>query len=126
AYQYASPLLDVVGKVTTNANSVQWVQWAPNPQAAASVVAEEALKPEAAMTPTVVPGTLETYAHWKGITRQALEDVPQIRSTVENRLRQGLVVALEGAVSAALTAATLPTATVPLGGTLLEAIRVGV
>lgn len=126
AYQYASPLLDVCGKVTTSANSVHWVQWAPNPQAAASVVAEGTPKPEAAMTPTVVPGILETYAHWKGITRQALEDIPQIRSTVENRLRQGLVVALEGAVATALGAAPIPAATVPLGGTLLEAIRVGV
>ena len=51
-----SPLLDVIGKVTTSANAVSWVTWAPNPQAAATVVAEEGLKPEAAMTPTVVPG----------------------------------------------------------------------
>jgi HK97 family phage major capsid protein len=123
AYQYASPLLDVVGKVQTNANSVQWVQWAPNPQAAASVVAEEAVKPEATMTPTVVPGTLETVAHWKGITRQALEDIPQIRSTVEGRLRQGLVVALEGMVSTALGAATIPGVS---GPTLLASIRSGV
>lgn len=125
-FQYASPLLDVVGKVTTDANAVQWVQWAPNPQAAATVVAEEALKPEAVMTPTVVSDTLDTYAHWKGITRQALEDIPQIRSTVENRLRQGLVVALEGAVATALGAATLPQAVGPLADGLLGAIRVGV
>lgn len=126
AYTYASPLLDVVGKVTTSANAVNWVQWTPNPQAAASVVAEEAAKPEAVMTPSVASDTLDTYAHWKGITRQALEDIPQIRSIVENRLRQGLVVALEAAVATALGAATIPAATVPVGGTLLEAIRVGV
>lgn len=125
-FAYASPLLDVVGKVTTSQNAVQWVQWAPNPQAAASVVAEEALKPEAVMAPNVTSDTLDTYAHWKGITRQALEDLPQIRSTVENRLRQGLVVALEGAVSAALGAATLPQAVGPLADGLLGAIRIGV
>lgn len=125
-YTYASPLLDVVGKVTTSQGAIQWVQWAPNPQAAASEVAEGALKPEATMTPTVVSDSLVTLAHHKGITRQALEDLPQIRSTVENRLRQGLVVALEEMVAAALGAATLPAATVPVGGTLLEAIRVGV
>jgi len=125
-YTYASPLLDVVGKVTTSANAVSYVTWAPNPQAAASVVAEEAAKPEAVMTPTAVSDTLDTYAHWKGITRQALEDIPQIRSLVENRLRQGIVVALETAVMAALTAATIPTATVPVGGSLLGAIRAGV
>lgn len=123
AYTYASPLLDVVGKVTTDANAVQWIQWTPNPQTAASIVAEEALKPEATMTPDIQSDTLDTYAHWKGITRQALEDIPQIRSIVEGRLRQGLVVALEEAVATALTGATIPAAE---GASLLEAIRVGV
>lgn len=126
AYAYQSALLDVVGKVTTGANAVQWIQWAPNPQAAATVVAEEALKPEAVMIPSVVSDSLETYAHWKGITRQALEDIPQIRSTVENRLRQGIVVALEEAVAAALAAATIPGVVGPLAGGLLGAIRMGV
>ena len=68
--------------------------------------------------------TLDTYAHWKGITRQALEDIPQIRSIVENRLRQGVTVALETAVGAALVAATLPAVTSPVD--LLAAIRAGV
>lgn len=126
AYSYASPLLDVVGKITTNSNVVQWLRWTPNPQAAASVVAEEALKPEAVMQPALTSDALETYAHWKGVSRQALDDIPQIRSTVEGRLRQGIVVALEEAVTAALQAATIPPATAAAGGTLLEAIRTGV
>jgi HK97 family phage major capsid protein len=110
-YTYATPLLDKVGKVTTSGNGVSWVQWTPNPQAAATIVAEGELKPEAAMTATPMTGSLATYAHWKAITRQALEDQPQIRSLVENRLRQGIFVALEGAVAAALVAATLPPVT---------------
>lgn len=126
SYSYPSPLLEVVGKVTTSANAVQWVNWTPNPQAAASVVAEGELKPEANMTPAIVSETLETYAHWKAISRQALEDVPQIRSTVEGRLRQGITVALEQAVTSALLSAPIPPVTVPLGGSLLEAIRMGV
>jgi len=105
---------------------VQWVTWAPNPQAAAPVVPEGELKPEAVMTPTIVNDTLDTYAHHKMISRQALEDIPQIRSTVEGRLRQGITVALEDAVTDALVAAPIPAATVPLGGELLDAIRVGV
>jgi HK97 family phage major capsid protein len=127
-YQYQSPLLEVVGKVTTSAGSVQWVQWAPNPQAAASVVAEGVAKPEAAMTQTVVSDSLDTYAHWKEITRQALEDIPQIRSTVENRLRQGIVVALEEAVATALNAAPIPpvTGSAAGGDTLLGTIRSGI
>jgi HK97 family phage major capsid protein len=122
-YSYASPLMSVVGHITTGSNAVEWVKWTPNPQAAASVVLEGAAKPEAAMTATPVSDTLDTYAHWKGITRQALEDIPQIRSIVENRLRQGIMVALETAVGAALVAATLPTATG--AGDLLAAIRAG-
>lgn len=127
-YAYASPLLDVVGKVTTSANAIQWIQWAPNPQTAPGVTAEGALKPEADMTPTVVSDSLDTYAHFKSATRQVLEDLPQIRSTIENRLRQGLVVALEGAVSAALAAAPVPPVTGSAAGndTLLGTIRQGV
>jgi hypothetical protein len=123
SYTYATPLLDKVGKVSTNGNAVQWVQWTPNPQAAASIVPEGELKPEAAMTATPQSGTLATYAHWKAISRQALEDSPQIRSLVENRLRQGIFVALEGAVNAALVAATLPAVS---GSTMLGSIRTGI
>lgn len=122
-YSYVTPLLDKVGKVTTSTNAVSWVEWTPNPMAAATVVAEGALKPEAAMDATPESGTLQTYATWKGITRQALEDVPQIRSIVENRLRQSVLVALENAVVASLIAATLPTAT---GPDMLTAIRTGI
>jgi HK97 family phage major capsid protein len=126
SYAYPSPLLEVVGKITTSSQAVQWVTWAPNPQAAAPVVPEGELKPEAAMTPSIVSDTLDTYAHHKAISRQALEDIPQIRTTVENRLRQGITVALEEAVTDALVAAPIPPVTVPVGGTLLEAIRAGV
>jgi HK97 family phage major capsid protein len=124
AYSYATPLMSVVGHVTTGSNAVEWVKWTPNPQAAATIVAEGAAKPEAAMTATPMSDTLDTYAHWKGITRQALEDIPQIRSIVENRLRQGIMVALETAVAAALVAETLTAVTG--AGDLLAAIRNGV
>lgn len=125
-YTYATPMLDKVGKVTTSVNGVTWVQWTPNPQTGPAVTAEGALKPEAVFTSTPQSGSLQTYAHWKEITRQCIEDYPQVRSIVENRLRQGIFVALEGAVAAALAAATLPAAGSPAGGTLLEAIRVGI
>ena len=123
--QYITPLLDVISKVTVGSNAVQWVKWSPNPQAAASVVAEGELKPEATMTPSVTSDTLDTYAHWKAITRQALEDIPQIRQIVEGRLRQGLMVALEQAVTASLVAATIPAAGGGSGTSLLESIRLG-
>ena len=127
-YSYNSPLLDVCGKVSTSSGAVSYVQWTPNPQAAASVVGEGLAKPEAAMTATGVSVSLNTYAHWKEITRQALEDIPMIRSTGEGRLRQGLVRALEDGIVAALIAATLPatTSSTAAGGNLLAAIRKGV
>lgn len=127
-YRYASAMLDRVGKVTVGGNSVSWVQWTPNPQDAAPVVGEGQLKPEATMTATPVTDSLDTYAHYKEITRQALEDTPQIRSLVENRLRQGIIVALEGAVAAALAAATLPpvVGSGAAGDSLLGMIRVGI
>jgi HK97 family phage major capsid protein len=120
-----SPLLQVVGKVTVNTNAVSWVQWTPNPPSAAAVVAEGALKTEATMTATAVSDTLDTYAHYKEITRQALEDIPQIRQTVENRLRQGVMVALETAITAALVAATIPAAPGATGTSLMESLRAG-
>ena len=127
-YTYQSPLLDVVGKVTTGANNVQWLQITPNPAPAATIVAEGELKPEQPYTETLVSDSLDTYAHWKAISRQALEDLPQVRSIVENRLRQGIVVALEGAISTALNAAPIPavTGSAAAGDSLLSAIRAGV
>jgi HK97 family phage major capsid protein len=105
---------------------VSYIKWTPNPQAAASVVAEGALKPEAVMTATAQATSLVTWAHWKEITRQALEDIPQIRSIVEGRLRQGLVRAIEDSIAANLIAASLPAVAAPTGSNLLTAIRMGV
>ena len=105
-YRESTPLLDAIPQITVSSNSVEWVRWAPNPVPAASVVAEGAPKPEMALTATAVSDTLETYAHWKGITRQALEDIPQVRSIIESRLRQGLARALDTAATAALNAGT--------------------
>lgn len=122
-----TPLMDVCGHVTVAGNSVSYVAWTPAVPAAAPVVAEGAVKPELALTGTPVTDTLDTYAHWKGITRQALEDIPQIQSTVETKLRQGIFRALELATVAALGAATIPPATGSAAGgdTLLTTIRVG-
>lgn len=120
-----SPLMDVCGHVSTNSNAVSWVQWAPNPPSAAGVVAEGTAKPEATMTATPVSDTLDTIAHWKEITRQALEDIPQIRSLVETRLRQGIARKVEQDVVTALVAATIPPAAGSAAQGLLGSIRIG-
>ena len=121
-YRESTPLLDAIPQITVSSNSVEWVKWAPNPVPAASVVAEGAPKPEMALTATAVSDTLETYAHYKGITRQALEDIPQVRSIIESRLRQGLARALD---TAAVTAFNAATYTGVSNADMLTGIRLG-
>ena len=125
-YRPTTPLLDVIGKVTTGANMVEWLRWMPNPAPAAGLVPEGVAKQEMAMTPEAFSATLNTYAHWKGITRQALEDIPQIRSIVENRLRQGIFTALEAQVIAAITASAADIPDVDGGTDALAGIRAAV
>jgi HK97 family phage major capsid protein len=124
-YLSTTPLLDIVGREVVTSNSVTYMDWGTtNP--AATVVEEGELKPEATLAPEEVPLALKTYAHWKGITRQALEDFPRVRSIVEGKLRQGLANALQTAAATALTDASgdIPAAT---GGTdLLTGIRAGI
>ena len=67
---------------------------------------------------------LQTYAHWKAVTRQALEDIPQIQTIVQNRLLAGVSSALEAAAVAALVAAALPA--VDGDGSLTSGIRVAI
>lgn len=117
---FSTPLLDSIGRVTVGSNTVDWIEWTPQPPGPAVVVPEEGLKPEATMDAVPHTDALDTYAHWKGITRQALEDIPQIRSIVENRLRSGLYRALEAAAMTAIGAATLTNVTDP---DLLAGIR---
>lgn len=54
---------------------------------AADTVAEGAAKPESALAYTQRSVPVEVIATWIPITRQQLDDVPQLQSLVENRLR---------------------------------------
>jgi HK97 family phage major capsid protein len=123
---FTTPLLDAVGHITTNSNLIQWlVDDGVYPPAA--VVPEGQPKPEADITVDMNTGTLQTYAHWKGITRQALANIPMIRSIVENQLRGGIATKLEADLVAALGAAVInEVPTDPAAGGMLGAIRVGI
>ncbi|MET0767370.1 MAG: phage major capsid protein [Aeromicrobium sp.] len=125
-FRYQTPVLDVVGKITTGLSAVQWLQWTPNPVAKAPVVPEATAKPEMVLTPVAQSDSLDTYAHWKGITRQALDDIPQIRSIVEGKLREGIMRALEDAVLAAIVAADAAIPDVDGGTSALGGIRAAV
>ena len=67
------------------------------------------MKPEADIAPTTTPLSLDTYAHWKAITRQALEDYARIRSIVEGKLRVGLAKKLESVAAGVINAAAFAT-----------------
>jgi HK97 family phage major capsid protein len=121
-----SAFLDVISTERVSSGNVEWIYWPP-PDPVAQVVAEGAVKPFADIPSVPKSSTLNTYAHAKVITRQALEDYPRIQSIIETRLRNGLVAALEAAVANAVeTDINIPPAASAAGGTLLEAIRLGV
>ena len=119
---FTAPLLNVIGREVVSSGNVEFVTWGE--VSPAPVVAEGALKPEATLVP--VPGNLplSTFAHFKPITRQALEDAPRIQSIIESALRQGLARGLSDAAVAVLNAETgfTPVA----GADLSSGIRVAI
>ena len=123
-WHMTTPLLDALGKVATSSGVVTWYEW-PGTYPLAAVVPEGAVKPEATFEPVPHTDALETYAHYKPISRQALEDIPQVQSIVENALRGGILTALEAAAAAALglPANGIPSISNP---DLLAGIRVAV
>src|SRR5690349_4017049 len=104
-WSMTTPLLDAISRERTTNGAVQWIKYPPGYPLAA-VVPEGTLKPEANFAPTVENAALQTYAHHKAITRQALEDLPRIQSIVENYLRQGITAKIEADAVAALEADT--------------------
>lgn len=123
-YRTTAPLLAIVGREAVTSNSVTYIDWGGGDPLAGGPIPEGDLKPEANIVGTEVPLVIDTYAHWKGITRQALEDYPRISSIVEGKLRGGLVDKLEQGAAAALTAST----TIPdvAADDLLTGIRLAV
>ena len=118
------PLLTLVSTETVSSNSVDFIRWEPVPVPAAAMVPEGALKPAMDIIANVTSATLDTYAGWKPVTRQALEDYPRIQSIVEGKLRTSLLAAASAAIAALLNAAAAGAGTG--GGSLSAAIRVAV
>jgi len=122
-WKMTTPLLDAIGRERVSSGNVEWVEY-PGSYPMAEIVAEGALKPEATFAPSVKNASLNTYAHHKGITRQALEDLPRIQNIVETALRSGILLKIEADTAAALLAnAAIETAAFP---DLLTGIRVGI
>jgi HK97 family phage major capsid protein len=80
---------DLLAPGTTTSNSVEAIRQTGFTNNAA-VVAETTLKPESDITfePFTVP--VRTIAHWVPISRQAMDDAPQLQSIIDSELRFGL------------------------------------
>jgi HK97 family phage major capsid protein len=54
------------------------------------VVTEGAQKPESILAWTEADAPVRTIAHWVPVSRQAMDDAPMLRSTIDGELRYGL------------------------------------
>lgn len=82
------PLLDLVGRVQVSGNSVAFVT--TSEAAGADVVPEGAPKPAVVWTATETPYTLETIAGWFKYSRQALQDIEQLASLIDTKIRRAI------------------------------------
>ena len=80
---------DLLAPGTTDSNSITYMKELSFVNAAAPV-AEGALKPESTLTFTQVVDLVQKIAHWLPVTEEMLEDVAQIRSYIDARLRLGV------------------------------------
>ena len=62
---------------------------------AARAVAEGETKPESNLTFTLETAPVRTIAHWIQASKQVLEDIPQLESYIDTRLRYGLALVEE-------------------------------
>ena len=85
---------DLLPKGRTSSNSVEFVQESGFTNAAA-VVAEGAQKPESSLSFELANAPVRTIAHWLRASKQILDDVPQLESYIDTRLRYGLALVEE-------------------------------
>jgi len=76
-----------VGDVTSN--SVEFARLVTRDNKAATV-AEGALKPESNYVWEPDDAPVRTIAHWVPVSRQAMDDIPQLQSEIDGELRYGL------------------------------------
>ncbi|NTB96912.1 phage major capsid protein [Agrobacterium tumefaciens] len=56
----------------------------------AAMVAEGAMKPESGLEWEQADANVRTIAHWIPVSRQAMDDIPQLQSEIDGELRYGL------------------------------------
>jgi HK97 family phage major capsid protein len=94
-------VLDLIPRLGTDSNVVEWVREtaftnaaAPTPEATVST-GTTGTKPESALTYQAMTTNVHTMAHWIPVTNNALNDAPQIRGIINSRLLLGLTLTLE-------------------------------
>jgi len=75
----------------TSSNNIEYVQETGFTNAAA-MVAETTQKPESTLKFDLKQSPVRTMAHWVIASKQVLDDVPQLQSYIDNRLRYGLAI----------------------------------
>lgn len=97
-------ILDVVTHIPTTSNLIEYVRVTaltraaaitPEATATSSTGYSNAAKPEAGMTLEIVQTAVKTIPVWMPVTRQILQDVPQLQAMIENFLRMDTELALE-------------------------------
>lgn len=115
-----TPLLSAINRERVSTGSFDYVTW-PAVTGVAKVP-EATAKPEVLVAPVLATGSLDTFAGWVQVTRQALEDVPRVRSQIETALRRNLAQVLEAEAAAVIEAASPAVATSDNLGGVREAI----
>ncbi len=85
---------DLIAPGTTESNSVTYMKETTFTNAAAPT-AEGAAKPESTLVFDQVTDNVSKIAHWLPVTEEMLEDVSQIRSYIDGRLRLGVALSEE-------------------------------
>lgn len=80
---------DLLPSGRTISNSIDFVQETGFTNSAAPV-AEGALKPESSLEFTLQSAPVRVIAHWLQASKQVLDDIPQLESYIDTRLRYGL------------------------------------
>ncbi|WP_062220502.1 phage major capsid protein [Aureimonas sp. D3] len=82
---------------STTSNLVQYAKQTARTNAAAPV-AEGALKPESNYEWRLSEAAVRTIAHWIPVSRQAMDDIPQLQGEIDGELRYGLDFAEEAQI----------------------------
>lgn len=92
--QYPRRIRSLLNVARTTTNMIEYVKELGFTNNAA-VVSEGVQKPESEITFEEATAPIRTIAHWIHISRQAMDDAPQIRGIIDGRLRFGLEAAEE-------------------------------